>query len=138
MPDPRLFLPVQLICSWLNYEMDVIHPRERLVTEPTPSVQQVVFPGAVVPCMRSVWVVGNPVRGPAAVVYWRGDRHICLTCSAGKGCQHVRQLIGSLGTDQPAEELDAHADDIELLLQQYLDMETGKLRIKSVSQVRNG
>lgn len=114
-----------------------LHPLTRLSDpDPPPKIQQTQFPGAPHPHLCSVWLVGSPLSGDAAVVYCQGGVHRCTACSASKRCLHVKQLTGAdQGAAAERDDTEDAIDELASIIASYVDATTGKLQVRSVSQV---
>ncbi|PNW69783.1 hypothetical protein CHLRE_20g751697v5 [Chlamydomonas reinhardtii] len=130
---------LQLLWTWQPTLRSMpLHPLTRLSDpDPPPKIQQTQFPGAPHPHLCSVWLVGSPLSGDAAVVYCQGGVHRCTACSASKRCLHVKQLTGAdQGAAAERDDTEDAIDELASIIASYVDATTGKLQVRSVSQER--
>eukprot|EP00198_Chlamydomonas_reinhardtii_P012031 XP_001701368.1 predicted protein [Chlamydomonas reinhardtii] len=128
---------LQLLWTWQPTLRSMpLHPLTRLSDpDPPPKIQQTQFPGAPHPHLCSVWLVGSPLSGDAAVVYCQGGVHRCTACSASKRCLHVKQLTGAdQGAAAERDDTEDAIDELASIIASYVDATTGKLQVRSVSQ----
>lgn len=126
---------MQMPVLWRRQSLETLHPLWReVVSEAPAAVKEVSFPGCSDGLRR--WLVGTPLDGgQAAVVVQGGNVLTCSSCSSSKVCSHTKQVQAQVQGTRPANPGDIWRKELAEKIESYLDPETGKLKVKSVSKV---